>query len=109
FFLFQAGDGIRDRNVTGVQTCALPISLPEPVGLEALRWAPGLEPIPRGPRRFRPAPLSAPTGRPHRVRQGRLGDCWLVAVMAACEPPQPGVLRRLTADRRAASADAPVA
>src|SRR5699024_12121037 len=26
-FLFQAEDGIRDRNVTGVQTCALPISL----------------------------------------------------------------------------------
>src|SRR5699024_12163482 len=24
-FLFQAEDGIRDRNVTGVQTCALPI------------------------------------------------------------------------------------
>src|SRR5699024_7442109 len=24
---FQAKDGIRDRNVTGVQTCALPISL----------------------------------------------------------------------------------
>src|SRR5699024_11788822 len=24
-FVFQAGDGIRDRNVTGVQTCALPI------------------------------------------------------------------------------------
>src|SRR5207249_5518862 len=33
---FQAEDGIRDRNVTGVQTCALPISLPEerlPVGI----------------------------------------------------------------------------
>src|SRR5699024_2959873 len=28
FFFFQAEDGIRDRNVTGVQTCALPISLP---------------------------------------------------------------------------------
>src|SRR5699024_12079325 len=27
-FFFQAEDGIRDRNVTGVQTCALPISLP---------------------------------------------------------------------------------
>src|SRR5699024_12097998 len=27
FFFFQAEDGIRDRNVTGVQTCALPISL----------------------------------------------------------------------------------
>src|SRR5699024_5520029 len=26
-FLFQAEDGIRDRNVTGVQTCALPIFL----------------------------------------------------------------------------------
>src|SRR5699024_11451817 len=24
-FFFQAADGIRDRNVTGVQTCALPI------------------------------------------------------------------------------------
>src|SRR5699024_3723440 len=26
-FVFQAEDGIRDRNVTGVQTCALPIYL----------------------------------------------------------------------------------
>src|SRR5699024_11563089 len=35
-FFFQAEDGIRDRNVTGVQTCALPIftddlwNIPEP-------------------------------------------------------------------------------
>src|SRR5437773_12528410 len=27
FFFFQAEDGIRDRDVTGVQTCALPITL----------------------------------------------------------------------------------
>src|SRR3989442_10398483 len=27
-FFFQAEDGIRDADVTGVQTCALPISLP---------------------------------------------------------------------------------
>src|SRR3989338_5826887 len=27
-FFFQAEDGIRDGTVTGVQTCALPISLP---------------------------------------------------------------------------------
>src|SRR2546425_7868024 len=27
FFFFQAEDGIRDKLVTGVQTCALPISL----------------------------------------------------------------------------------
>src|SRR5690625_6129258 len=32
FFLFQAEDGIRDGHVTGVQTCALPISRgPRPV------------------------------------------------------------------------------
>src|SRR2546430_5259994 len=29
FFFFQAEDGIRDLTVTGVQTCALPISLGE--------------------------------------------------------------------------------
>src|SRR5256885_10651749 len=28
FFFFQAEDGIRDYKVTGVQTCALPISPP---------------------------------------------------------------------------------
>src|SRR2546430_7095474 len=28
FFFFQAEDGIRDLTVTGVQTCALPISAP---------------------------------------------------------------------------------
>src|SRR5439155_11630438 len=33
FFFFQAEDGIRDGHVTGVQTCALPISFfPQPVG-----------------------------------------------------------------------------
>src|SRR5699024_2366643 len=31
---FKAADGIRDRNVTGVQTCALPISIPGD-GIEA--------------------------------------------------------------------------
>src|SRR5699024_9843851 len=34
-FFFQAEDGIRDRNVTGVQTCALPISVAFSIG-EAL-------------------------------------------------------------------------
>src|SRR5437879_13815185 len=33
FFFFQAEDGIRDTSVTGVQTCALPIS---PVRLAAV-------------------------------------------------------------------------
>src|SRR2546427_4313316 len=30
FFFFQAEDGIRDLTVTGVQTCALPISSVQP-------------------------------------------------------------------------------
>src|SRR5260370_4616154 len=33
---FQAEDGIRDSSVTGVQTCALPISLSRPSGLPLL-------------------------------------------------------------------------
>src|SRR2546426_8449194 len=37
FFFFQAEDGIRDYKVTGVQTCALPISRLEPLGV---RWLP---------------------------------------------------------------------
>src|SRR5688572_31998870 len=32
FFFFQAEDGIRDLTVTGVQTCALPISSGRPQG-----------------------------------------------------------------------------
>src|SRR5690606_40823770 len=32
FFFFQAEDGIRDFHVTGVQTCALPIYSPSPIG-----------------------------------------------------------------------------
>src|SRR6266481_8794869 len=36
-FFFQAEDGIRDGTVTGVQTCALPISAGAPSG-EARSW-----------------------------------------------------------------------
>src|SRR5690349_23197587 len=46
FFFFQAEDGIRDLYVTGVQTCALPISL----GRGAERQAP---PVRRRGRRRR--------------------------------------------------------
>src|SRR6266704_4013480 len=38
FFFFQAEDGIRDRNVTGVQTCALPI-----YGAEGANHQPGAD------------------------------------------------------------------
>src|SRR5437868_13284048 len=42
FFFFQAEDGIRDRNVTGVQTCALPIFTLMP-GLVAVLDAAGVD------------------------------------------------------------------
>src|SRR6266540_6680251 len=41
FFFFQAEDGIRDRDVTGVQTCALPISQRSLQRSIALRRRPG--------------------------------------------------------------------
>src|SRR3712207_8989936 len=44
FFIFQAEDGIRDIGVTGVQTCALPISFLEHEGQP-----------PRSSRQFGPA------------------------------------------------------
>src|SRR5207249_6402227 len=56
-FFCQAEDGIRDRNVTGVQTCALPIS-----GTGARRFA--VEGCPPGrpprPARVRPLPFRRP-------------------------------------------------
>src|SRR2546429_8884389 len=64
-FFFQAEDGIRDVAVTGVQTCALPISRPQ------------------GPPRARPArdlglhqslhALRAPPGFPRRLREASGG------------------------------------
>src|SRR5256885_13089604 len=44
FFFFQAEDGIRDYKVTGVQTCALPISIGV-IGLKPLQ--PGIAEIKR--------------------------------------------------------------
>src|SRR5437867_5983083 len=67
FFFFQAEDGIRDRTVTGVQTCALPIC----------RW-PGRSPSPTcsGCPRFvesRPKRRSRPRQRTG-IRSNRLAS-----------------------------------
>src|SRR5262249_59732852 len=43
FFFFQAEDGIRDWSVTGVQTCALPISRTS--GSSTTRLSVGLRPV----------------------------------------------------------------
>src|SRR5690348_17514098 len=47
FFFFQAEDGIRDGRVTGVQTCALPISIPRASGPGSREGA--VEPVVRRP------------------------------------------------------------
>src|SRR5699024_11400625 len=39
YFFFQAEDGIRYRNVTGVQTCALPISPLNSINYSIIRFA----------------------------------------------------------------------
>src|SRR3989442_1942747 len=44
FFFFQAEDGIRDADVTGVQTCALPIWATRPAS--AMVWTSGPLPSP---------------------------------------------------------------
>src|SRR5690349_2695034 len=69
-FFFQAEDGIRDLYVTGVQTCALPISL------SRLRCT-GAAPAPASPAarsRARRAHDTAPRARHRRRVQARNGD-----------------------------------
>src|SRR5438067_4821482 len=71
-FFFQAEDGIRDRNVTGVQTCALPIScLPSQPGVHpTLGWDGRQVPIYRVGDNFRavvPIRVEERVGR-HTVR-----------------------------------------
>src|SRR5207247_8063993 len=62
FFFFQAEDGIRDPVVTGVQTCALPISWEAPGPIGACRSAPGPSSSARRCPRMRPGD-STGTGR----------------------------------------------
>src|SRR5690606_7999965 len=75
FFFFQAEDGIRDFHVTGVQTCALPISaayrrsrLPPRSRRSAACWArcPCSRRRCRRPRRRSPPPSWSPPARSAR-------------------------------------------
>src|SRR5207302_4338888 len=82
FFFFQAEDGIRDFHVTGVQTCALPIS-PASIGYEPPGRSSGGE---KGIGYQRTRYL----GLGHR---GKLGDCayrqtsppyWVAGPVSVC-------------------------
>src|SRR2546429_292018 len=56
FVIYQAEDGIRDVAVTGVQTCALPISISGPPLTAIARIPRG-----KGERRIRPCQDQSPT------------------------------------------------
>src|SRR2546423_2177559 len=60
FFFFQAEDGIRDKLVTGVQTCALPISKPTPISSRPTRACARCTSRARSPGGW----VSDPTSRP---------------------------------------------
>src|SRR5256885_14430691 len=79
FFFFQAEDGIRDYKVTGVQTCALPIT-PRRSGSPNRHWA-GSCRSPRARRRaprdsrYAPAPDRSPRGSDRKsVVEGKRVD-----------------------------------
>src|SRR2546426_9783785 len=69
-FFFQAEDGIRDYKVTGVQTCALPISAGTRARMATAymlmvtsaagpsRWAPRMRRVPSSTRTLNPEPPS---------------------------------------------------
>src|SRR5436189_1857137 len=85
FFFFQAEDGIRDTSVTGVQTCALPISLARAVaaadrGAHERRARPprDLRLRGRGSRPVRTLGCGGADGRPRRRRseERRVGKEW---------------------------------
>src|SRR3989454_8928835 len=91
FFFFQAEDGIRDYKVTGVQTCALPISRPaRRVPRHALRGVlprgrPGPRPpLPRGARGAPSRPLLDNARRLTRARGRALTVVLAAALLAAC-------------------------
>src|SRR5258706_8782599 len=67
FFFFQAEDGIRDWSVTGVQTCALPIS-----ARRGLRPGRRRSPL-RAGAALRPAAGSRARGAPERSEERRVG------------------------------------
>src|SRR5438034_2163625 len=62
FFFFQAEDGIRDHCVTGVQTCALPISWPSRCAMT--QGTPAKPIMPRRQRSKEPKPFTGFTHKP---------------------------------------------
>src|SRR5207253_6052816 len=87
FFFFQAEDGIRDGHVTGVQTCALPISLAGQHGSNADRATPDCPPAPVAtdrPPNHSSSPVRNSAADPSNRAHARLVG---IARLAAASPP----------------------
>src|SRR5947207_12579761 len=78
-FFFQAEDGIRDHCVTGVQTCALPISNGDPARFAAF----GLHVVPDGVAGF-PGPLAGILAGLDWVAANRPEVKWMLSAAADC-------------------------
>ncbi len=84
--------------------------------LRLLPWLPALEPTARGGNCTQPVSLATHTAAeapapsaapPLAIRQGRLGDCWLIAALIACENAAPGLATGLIRDYPDTAAPAP--
>src|SRR5205823_7499269 len=68
YFFFQAEDGIRDKLVTGVQTCALPISIFAPLEADRRTVDPYLDRLVAAYRRYNLAAGNGFVARALRLR-----------------------------------------
>src|SRR5207244_6502726 len=75
-FFSQAEDGIRDDLVTGVQTCALPISAFASSRRRGRSGRPACHPCPVDDSRSVVDPLSSPPPAPPRSEERRVGRGW---------------------------------
>src|SRR5260370_36647318 len=82
-FFFQAEDGIRDSSVTGVQTCALPISRIETWGVRYFGWMAATR------RKNSPSRAMANgTRAPERIEPFSAARIEIMTVMVATRAPQ---------------------
>src|SRR2546429_6159287 len=73
FFFFQAEDGIRDVAVTGVQTCALPISSRATMGARFSALPPPAPPTTRSAWAGEPPNRCSNKAQPRRSEERRVG------------------------------------
>src|SRR6266446_9907875 len=92
FFFFQAEDGIRDYKVTGVQTCALPISARSARPIRAYRLAAAAR-----------TPCSYGHRRAERRAQRRFAVLIRAALVQSRAPEPEATIHRKTLDDRRAS------